>query len=118
MGPSAARQEWPSLLVALLAILLAGWPAWSAPTRLAVGGDWTEAPGHLWGLWTTAEGLWTHGPLWRSEPGLSWPEGFSGHLIDPASLLLFLPGFLLAGGGPAGAVLGWNLVHVGLMAIG
>ena len=117
MQPSL-RSEWPTLLVALAALLLAGWPAWTDPTHLAVGSALTEGPGHLWGLWTTTNGLWAHGPLWRSDPGLSWPRGFEGHLIDPTSLLLFLPGYLLGGGGAAGATLGWNLLHVGAMAVG
>jgi hypothetical protein len=100
--------------------LLLGWygQGWSQPTRRALGSAWSEAPGHLWGLWTSAAGLWQHGPLLRVAPGLGFPEGFEAHLVDPVSLLLFLPGYWLGGGGVQGAVLGWNLLHAGALVIG
>jgi len=120
---SAAQQvgratEWPAALVAVIAAVLSLGGAWRAPWRLAAGGGWTEAPGHLAGLWMTAEGLWRHGPLQRVDPGVGWPDGFSGHLIDPASLLIFLPGWWLGGAGATGAVIGWNLLHLGSMVAG
>ncbi len=103
----------------VLLVLLAWYgQGWGSPTRRALGSAWSEAPGHLWGLWTTATGLWEHGPLLRVATGLGYPEGFEAHLVDPVSLLLFLPGYALGGGGVTGAVLGWNLLHAGALVIG
>ena len=114
--------RWPGWLPAslVLGIVVAwyGGAAWLAPTRRALGSAWSEAPGHLWGLWTTAAGLFQHGPLVRVAPGLGFPEGFEAHLVDPVNLLLFLPGYALGGGGLGGAVLGWNLLHVGAIVVG
>ena len=108
----------PSLVVMLLLLGWYGGSAWLAPTRRAIGSAWSEAPGHLWGLWATAAGLFEHGPLLRVAPGLGFPDGFEAHLVDPIDLLLFLPGYLLGGGGPSGAVLGWNLLHAGAIVVG
>ena len=81
----------------------------------ALGGGWTEAPGHLWGLWVAADGLWSHGPYVR-DAALGFPGTYRVHLMDPVNLLPFLPGYWLGGGGAMGATLGWNLLH--LVALG
>ena len=117
-APPRLLRWLPSAAVLLILVGWYGGGAWLQPTRRALGSAWSEAPGHLWGLWTTAAGLLEHGPLLRVAPGLGFPEGFEAHLVDPINLLLFLPGFLLGGGGSAGAVLGWNLLHAGSLVVG
>lgn len=82
-----------------------------APATLAVGAVRSEAPRHLWGLWATAERLTEWGPL-VAHLEAAWPDGYTRHLMDPVNLLVFLPGWLLGGGGVTGATLGWNLLHV------
>jgi hypothetical protein len=116
--PSSLRSVLPSAALIALLVLWTGGSAWLRPTQRALGSAWSEAPGHLWGLWTTAAGLWEHGPLLRAAPGLGFPDGFTAHLVDPVNLLLFLPGYWLGGGGVGGAVLGWNLLHVGAVVVG
>jgi len=109
------------LPAAAIALVIAAWyggGAWLRPTSRALGSAWSEAPGHLWGLWATAAGLLEHGPLVRVAPGLGFPDGFEAHLVDPVDLLLFLPGYALGGGGLSGAVLGWNLLHLGAILVG
>lgn len=81
------------------------------PVARALGSPVSEAPGHLWGLWCTASRLWEYGPLVRVAD-LSWPEGWSAHLMDPINLVSFLPFYALAGGGASGAMLGWNALHL------
>ncbi len=101
---------------AICAVLLLG-SALVHPTTEAVGGAVTEAPVHLWGLWSTAKGFWTYGPFLRhAEAG--WPSGFTSHLMDPINLTVFLPAYWLGGGGVRGAVLGWNLLHLATMIVG
>lgn len=101
---------------ALCAVLLLG-SALVHPTTEAVGGAVTEAPVHLWGLWSTANGFWTYGPFLRhAEAG--WPSGFTSHLMDPINLAVFLPAYWLGGGGVRGAVLGWNLLHLATVTVG
>ena len=105
----------PALL--LLALLLAfGGSAWTHPWTRALGDAGSEAPGHLWGLWVSWDGILANGPFLRVAPGTGHPSGFLAHLIDPIDLLPFGLGALLGGGGRAGAVLGWNLLH--LLAFG
>jgi hypothetical protein len=48
---------------------------------------------------------------------VAYPDGFRAHLVDPVNLLLYVPGYLLGGGGVTGAVLGWNLLHLGAAGI-
>ncbi|MDP6931721.1 MAG: hypothetical protein QGG40_02350, partial [Myxococcota bacterium] len=120
--PDLGSFSWLPLAAAtlLLSILWAG-PVLLHPTASALGAWSSEGPGHLWGLWTTAQGLWEHGPLLRVHEGVEFPDGYRAHLVDPVNLLLFLPGYALGGGGATGAVLGWNLLHLGsvtLAAIG
>ncbi|MFH1470108.1 MAG: hypothetical protein ABIO70_37330, partial [Pseudomonadota bacterium] len=117
-APSPHRWSRAPALI-LLGALLAwyGGSAWRHPLTQALGSAWSEAPGHLWGLWCTARGLWEHGPLVRVAPGLGFPDGFVAHLVDPIDLLPFLPGPWLAGSGPAGAVLGWNLLHLAAVSL-
>ncbi len=104
------------LATSACAVILLG-SALLHPTTRAIGGPLTEAPAHLWGLWTVADGLFRHGPFVRVAD-VAWPEGFSGHLMDPVNLLAFLPAYWLAGGGAAGAVLGWNTVHLAAVVVG
>lgn len=101
----------------MLGILYVG-PTLLHPLATQIGSSVSEAQGHLWGLWVTAAGLFQHGPLVRVAPGVSFPDGFVSHLMDPVNLFLFLPGYWLAGGGAGGASLGWNLLHLGALLLG
>ena len=119
MSPSSPRHPWlPSALVVALVSLYYGGAAWLHPFVVQLGSASSEAPGHLWGLWATADRLWQAGPFMRNVPGLGFPSGFTGHLMDPINLLLFLPGFWMGGGGMAGASLGWNLLHAASLLVG
>lgn len=104
-----------SLLLAAGATLLAAvglmWPILGAPGSEAIGLAEGEGPAHLWGLWVAAEGLLSHGPYLRVA-SVNLPAGFEADLMDPINLLLFMPGWILGGGGETGAVLGWNSVHL------
>ncbi|MBN1334651.1 MAG: hypothetical protein JXB39_01690, partial [Deltaproteobacteria bacterium] len=105
-----------ALAAAICAVLLLG-PALIHPTTLALGGPLTEAPPHLWGLWTAADGVFRHGPFVRVAD-IAWPVGFKAHLMDPVNLLVFLPVYRLAGGGVSGAVAGWNALHLAAVIVG
>jgi hypothetical protein len=112
------RRPWlPTLLLMLLWMPLYGGRAFLQPLTRQLGSATSEGPIHLWSLWTVAETLWSHGPLVRVAPEVAWPEGFMVHLMDPVSLLLFLPGYWLGAGGVAGASLGWNLLHGGAVLL-
>lgn len=87
-------------------------PVLGDPTTLALGNPRSEALIHLWGLWTTTEGLWEHGPYMKVS-ATGWPHGFREHLMDPLSLLVFAPAAALGG-----AVLGWNLLHAVALIVG
>ena len=107
----------PAVVATVLCTVLLLGSALVHPTTQAVGGAVTEAPVHLWGLWSAASGLWTHGPFVRHvEAG--WPSGFTAHLMDPINLLVFLPAYWLGGSGVRGAVLGWNLLHLVTITVG
>lgn len=108
----------PSLLIAAVVALLMAWSVLPDPTGRLIGHPDTPGLDHLWGLWVTADGLWTHGPLLRDTPGANFPHGFRALQYEAANLLLFLPGFWLGGGGAAGAALGWNLLHAGAPLVG
>lgn len=71
----------------------------------------SEAPSHLWGLWATAEHLFSTGPF-RRTAALNFPGAFTGDLIDPVSLVVFWPVWALAGRGATAAVLAWNALHL------
>ena len=88
-----------------------------SPTRAALGSAYTEAPGHLWGLWAAARGLFSWGPLVR-HADVGFPYTFNAHLMDPINLIVFLPVYWLAGGGATGAVLGWNALHAAAVLVG
>ncbi len=112
------RWPWlPTAVVGLLAVTALGGPVFLHPTRAALGSAWSEGPGHLWGLWCTTLGLWDHGPFLRVAD-IAWPDGFTGHLMDPVNLLVFGPFYALGGGGPRGAALGWNALHVAVPIAG
>ena len=84
--------------------------ALSSPLRLAAGGAWTEAPNHLWTLAVAAGGVWRAGPFQFITAAVNYPAGLAGQVMDPINLLWFLPAWGLAGGGTAGATLGYNAV--------
>ena len=112
------RRPWaPTAVVALLGVAAMGGGVFLHPLTLAVGSAYTEALGHLWGLWCTAQGLFQHGPFLRVAE-ISYPNGFASHLMDPVNLVVFLPFYWLAGGGPMGAALGWNALHASTAVIG
>lgn len=104
-------------MVTILCTLALGGTAWLSPTRAAVGGAYTEAPGHLWGLWATARHIFEWGPLVR-HADVGFPYAFDAHLMDPINLVVFLPFYWLAGGGATGAVLGWNALHAAAVLLG
>lgn len=112
------RTPWlPTAAVGLLATLAMGGAVFFHPTTQAVGSAYTEALGHLWGLWCTAQGLWQHGPLVRVAD-VNYPEGYISHLMDPINLVVFLPPYWLMGGGAKGAALGWNALHAATTILG
>ncbi|MBM4391656.1 MAG: hypothetical protein FJ090_11085 [Deltaproteobacteria bacterium] len=105
------RSPWlPLALVATACALFQVAGVLQAPASLVAGSDLTEAPAHLWALWNAAHDLFEHGPLIR-EADINYPDGFRLHLMDPINLVVFAPVYWLAGGGPAGAALGWNTLH-------
>ncbi len=97
----------PSAAVGLLAAWVMFGQVLLWPWARALGDINGEAPGHVWGLWATSSRIFAYGPLVRVAD-LSWPQGFSAHLMDPISLVVFFPFYVLGGGGPTGATLGWN----------
>ncbi|MCB9778681.1 MAG: hypothetical protein H6742_08980 [Alphaproteobacteria bacterium] len=103
----------------LLAVAVMGLPVATDPTGRGLGLPTGEGTSHLWGLVTTARGLWRHGPYLRVTDGAGVPDGVRLDLVDPAHLLLVAPGTWL--GGVAGATLAWNLLpllHLALAAWG
>lgn len=113
----AARAWAPTVAGVLALVVLTGWGVWSAPTRVLVGSADAPTLDHLWGLWTTAQGLWVHGPFLRDTDAVGFPQGFRALQYEAPNLLLFLPGYWLAGGGVAGAALGWNTLCIGAPAL-
>mgnify|MGYP001617594471 CR=1 FL=1 len=81
-----------------------------APTTAVVGSELTEAPAHLWALWDATNGMFERGPLVRVA-NIYYPHGFRLHVMDPINLVVFAPAYWLAGGGPTGAAVAWNLLH-------
>lgn len=86
------------------------------PFARAFGDRVSEAPAHLWGLWTTAEHLFSHGPFFRTG-AVNHPDSFAADLIDPVSLVVFWPIWLLGGTGPGAAVFAWNMLHLATVAL-
>ena len=107
----------PTVVGVLVLVLLTGWGVWPAPTQRIVGAADAPTLDHLWGLWVTAEGLFSHGPFLRDTPAVGFPDGFRGLQYEAPNLLLFLPGHWLAGGGVPGAALGWNTLALGAPAL-
>lgn len=106
-----ARPPWlPLAAVALACSLFTCAGALHAPLSHAVGSELSEAPAHLWALWNATEGMAEHGPLVRVA-NIYYPDGFRLHVMDPVNLLVFSPVYWLAGGGPTGAALAWNVLH-------
>ncbi len=115
MTPKAERAALAGVLAAGALLLVRG--VLLAPTTLAVGAVRSEAPRHLWGLWAAAEGMAEWSPF-VAHLDAAWPDGYTRHLMDPVNLLVFLPCWLLGGGGVTGATLGWNLLHVAWPVVG
>lgn len=116
--PPSPRAPWlPTLLVGAVCVAMMGGALLLDPLSAPLGSAYTEAPGHLWGLWTTARGLFEWGPLVRVAP-VGYPGLFASHLMDPINLILFLPFYFLFGEGAEGAIAGWNALHLGAVALG
>lgn len=113
---SAADGLLPAAATVATAALLLLAPVLPDPSLRALGRACSEAPAHLWGLWVAADGLEVHGPLLR-DAAVGWPGHFRSHLIDPVHLAVFVPVTRLIGG-PAGAVLAWNLLHLLAVLLG
>ncbi len=111
--PSASpdRREVALLAAVLItAALLMLRPVLHAPTELALGSPDSEAPRHLWALWTTVLHLDHWGPfVAHLEAG--FPGHYTRHLMDPVNLLFFAPVHAVAGGGVRAAALGFAAVH-------
>lgn len=86
------------------------------PFTRAFGDRVSEGPAHLWGLWTTAEHLFSFGPFFRTG-AVNHPDSFAADLIDPVSLVVFWPIWLVLGGGPKAAVFAWNMLHVATVGL-
>lgn len=110
--PPARAWSAIALIIVLAAVLVAAWPALGGPYGTALGRPTGEGAAHLWGLWTSAEGLWAEGPYVRVA-AVAWPDGWRADLADPIHLLVFVPA-LWIGLGPA---LAWNLVVVSTIAL-
>ncbi len=91
------------VLVTLSPVIGHGWDA-------ALGDPAGEGACHLWGLWVTADELWTHGPFKRVAD-VNYPAGFDRELLDPINLLVFWPVWTIGGRGPVAAAMAWNLIH-------
>ena len=116
MSPRPDRREL-ALLAAVLAVacLLMLRPVLHGPATWALGSPDSEAPRHLWALWTTMLHLDTWGPfVAHLEAG--FPGDYTRHLMDPINLLFFAPVYGLIGGA-TGAVVGFAAVHVGWTAL-
>ncbi len=87
--------------------LVCGASLW-APISLAPGAGWSEAPNHLWTLAMATESLGSTGPFHFQTMAVNFPDGVSQHLMDPVNLLWFAPLYRAAGGGAAGAALGYK----------
>ncbi len=112
------RRPWlPTAVIGLLATLAMGGSVFLTPWSSALGSAYTEALGHLWGLWCTAQGLWEHGPFVRVAQ-VNYPDGFVSHLMDPINLAAFLPLYWGTGSGAVGAALGWNALHAATTLLG
>lgn len=101
-----------ALLASVLgaAALLMLRPVLSAPATYALGSPDSEAPRHLWALWTTVLHMDRWGPfVAHLEAG--FPGHYTRHLMDPINLVFFAPVHAIAGAGPTGAVLGFAAVH-------
>ncbi len=117
-GVSLARMPWlPTAAVAALGVVMMIGQVALRPTQVALGADHSEGPIHLWSLWVTTQGLAENGPFLRVAD-IMFPHGFRAHLMDPINLVFFAPFYALAGGGPAGAALGWNVMHVAWVLVG
>lgn len=112
------RRPWlPTAFIGALATLAMGGAVFFRPWSAALGSAYTEALGHLWGLWCTAQGIWEHGPFVRVAQ-INYPEGFTSHLMDPINLAAFLPFYWATGSGAVGAALGWNALHAATTLLG
>jgi len=111
MSARPSRREIALLVAVLLgATLLMLRPVLHAPARYALGSPDSEAPRHLWALWTTVLHLPTWGPF-TAHLEAGFPGDYTRHLMDPVNLLFFAPVQLMGGAGATGAALGFTAVH-------
>lgn len=85
-GAGALR---PVLLAVAVVLLGLRW-AWPLFEGRAPGLGSGEGAAHIWGLLTTSQGLWEHGPFLRVS-GAAHPAGVRRDLLDPVNLLVFGP---------------------------
>ncbi len=107
----------PAALVTAAAVVVLCGPALRDPAGVALGSDRSEAPAHVWALWATLSQLGERGGLAFEVP-LAFPDGVWQPSTNPANLLVAAPVWLLAGGGPAAALLAWNALHVAAIVLG
>jgi hypothetical protein len=118
MGPPPTRRELALLsAVLLVAALLMLRPVLHDPFSWALGSPDSEAPRHLWALWTTLLHMDRWGPF-VAQLEAGFPDHYTRHLMDPVNLLFFAPAYALVGGGASGAALGFNAVHTGWTVLG
>ncbi len=101
----------------MLAVWFLMGPALLSPHKRLTCDAESEAIGHLWGLRTTTEGLFEHGPFMRVSQDINYPEGYRDHLMDPINIALFAPIYFATGSGPRAMALAWNGVHLGFMVL-
>lgn len=85
-----------SVVLAVAVVLLGLRWAWPLVEGWAPGLASGEGAAHIWGLLTTSQGLWEHGPFVRVS-GAAHPEGVRRDLLDPVNLLVFGPLWGLTG---------------------
>ncbi|MDP6934711.1 MAG: hypothetical protein QGG40_17455, partial [Myxococcota bacterium] len=107
-----------SVLLAVVSVLH---PVLHAPTETLLGSPRSEGPGHFWGLWVAAEGLWTHGPFVRVTDRVTAPTGFRSDMADPLHSVAFWVFWTLGGRGVSAGAFAWNMLYastVGLAGLG
>ncbi len=109
-SPRPDRRELGGLAAVLLgAVLLMLRPVLHAPLRHALGSPDSEAPRHLWALWTTVLNLGEYGPF-TAHLEAGFPDSYTRHLMDPINLVFFAPVQAIVGGAE-GAALGFSAGH-------
>ncbi|MDP6932873.1 MAG: PilN domain-containing protein [Myxococcota bacterium] len=105
----------------MFSVLVATWllvgPVVGQPTTLLLGSSDSEGPGHFWGMWVSAEGLWSHGPFVRVTERINLPEAFRADMADPLNTVVFWVVWTLGGRGVGAGVLAWNLLFAGTVVL-